>query len=74
MLDQRAAMIDIEQLKAAADRQHRQIAVQRFTQQADLHAVARRIRLLRLGSALLPITLGIDIAAAGNHQAVETFE
>src|SRR5882724_6982268 len=74
MLDQRAAVIDIKQLMAAADRQHRQIAVERFTEQIHFHAVARQIRLLRFGSAFLPITLGIDVAAAGNQQTVETFE
>ena len=54
VLDQRAAQHDVEQLLAAADAEHRQVAVQR----------ASRDRPLEPGAALLEPDGGVPVAAA----------
>ena len=71
MLYQRPAMVNIQQLQAPADAQHRQVAVQRLAEKANLHAVARRVGLLRFWRPLLPVLPGIDIAPARQQQPIQ---
>jgi hypothetical protein len=74
VLDQRAAERDVQQLHAAADPEHRQVAFQRAQRQRDLRAVAVGPGVGGLGMALDAVGARVDVRAAGEHQAVEAVE
>ena len=69
VLVQGAAEVHVEQLQPAADRQHRQIPLERGRQEGELAVVARpvdahgRVR-------LLAVQRGVDVGAAGEHERV----
>ena len=74
VLQQRTAMEYVEELHSAADRQHRQIAIQRLPQQALLHLIALRVGFLRVRAGSLSIQRRIDIRSAREHKARETIQ
>jgi hypothetical protein len=69
VLVQRAAEVDVEQLQAAADRQHRQAPVERGGQERELAVVARPVE-ADGGVRLLAVQRRIDVGAAGEHERV----
>ena len=71
VLGQRAAECDVEHLHTPAHREYRQIAVQRGAQQGQLERVARRTHAAAGRMRLLAVPGGIDVTAAGEHQAVQ---
>ena len=71
VLDQVAAERDVQHLRAAADREHRQVARERRGQQRELGAVALGHDPVRLGMRLLAVQLRVEVGAAGEDQPVE---
>ena len=67
MLNEIAAPDDVEDLRAAADRKHREIAVERAIQQSELRAVAGVADAIRLGMRGRAVRLGIEIGTAGEQ-------
>ena len=74
VLEQRAAVGDVDELHPAADPEHRQVALDRGAHERDLEAVALGHRVERLGMGLLAIARRVDVGAAGQHQPVEQVE
>ena len=71
MLDEIAAEGDVEDLRAAADREHGEVARERRVQQRQLGAVALGRRPPRLGVRLLAVELGVEVGAAREDEPVE---
>src|ERR1700730_13322499 len=70
MLDQRAAVSDIEQLHSAANGQDRKIRCKRFGEQIGLHLVALFVDPLRsVGS--LPVARRVNVASSRQQESVE---
>ena len=65
---------DVEDLHAAADPEHGQVALQRAPHERDLERVARRDAADRLRISDRPVDPRIDVRAAGEHQAVDPVE
>jgi hypothetical protein len=61
MLGERSAVIDIQNLEAAADREDRQIAFDRRVYQSELYLVASVIRRIGLGFGCRAVTFGIHV-------------
>jgi hypothetical protein len=74
MLVQRAAARDVHDLHAAADPEHRQVALQRAAHERDLEAVALGDDADRLGMVLGAVGARVDVDPAGEHEAVEPVE
>ena len=74
VLDERAAGGDVQDLRAAADREQRQVAGHRPARQIDLELVAPRLGIVDRRVAILAVEHRIDVAAAGQQQAVELVE
>ena len=74
VLGERAAQRDIHQLDAAADRQHRDVLLAREPDERDLDLVALGVDVLGRRLAGSGVPGGIDVAAAGQHQAVDAVE
>jgi hypothetical protein len=72
VLRQRTSQNDVQQLVAAANRQYRQVALQRLAQENGLKAVLIGVRFARLGLARGAVPCGVDITATGEQQAIET--
>ena len=72
VLDERAAVGDVEQLHAAADRQHRQAAPLGGADQGKLAFVAARAGWLGAGMRLGAISRRVDVGAPRQHEAVES--
>ena len=66
-----AAERDVQHLRAAADREHRHVALQRRLHQLQLEVVALANDAVRLGMRLGAVQLRIEIRAAGEHQPVD---
>ena len=69
-----AAERDVQHLRAAADREHRQVAVERRLHQRQLEVVPLADHARRLGMRVLAVQLRIEIRAAGEDQPVERVE
>ena len=74
MLDEVAAEGDVEHLRAPADRQHRQVALERRLEQRKLGAVALGHDPGRLGMRLLAVEPGVEIGATREDQPVDRVE
>ena len=74
VLHQCAAMLDIQDLQAAANGKHRKIAFQRLGDQAQFQFVAEIVRIVRLRAALFAITRGVNVRAAHQHQTGHAVE
>src|SRR6185437_6500566 len=74
MLQQGAAVGDVDQLHATADAEHRQVALDRGAHQGDFEAVALGDGVNSLRMGLLAIARRVDVGAAGEHQPVEQLE
>ena len=66
-----AAARDVEHLRAATHREHRQVARERRLEQRQLRAVARRARPGRLRVRLRAVGLRVEVGAAGEDEPVE---
>jgi hypothetical protein len=73
VLVQPPAVRDREQLEAAADREHRQVALEGARQQQELEVVAARLD-DRLRMRRLAVAGGVHIGPAGQDQPVETVQ
>ena len=71
VLHERAAAGDVQHLHAAADGENRQIARAGGRDEGDLELVARRIDVLDPLMRRLAVSRGLDVAAAGQQQAVD---
>jgi hypothetical protein len=71
VLDQRAAQGHVHDLHAAADAEHRQPLLQRGADQGQLGVVAGRVGPPALRVARRAVAGRVDVAAAGQHQAVQ---
>ena len=71
VLHQRAACGDVQDLRAAADREHRQVRFDRAARQVDLELVAAGSASSIDSVALLAVEHRIDVAAAGQQHAVD---
>ena len=71
VLKERAAQGNVEELMAAADSQHRQIALNGPTQEAKLMDIAPSIGPVGLGAPLFTVELGVYISAARKKQAIQ---
>jgi hypothetical protein len=71
VLDQVAAARDVQHLDAAADTEHRHVAVQRCLHQLELGAVTLLMDAGRLRMRLLAVVRRIEIGAAGEDDPVE---
>ena len=74
VLHERAAGGDVQHLGAAADREQRQVGRHRPARQIDLELVAPRLGIFDRRVPLLAVEHGVDVAAAGQEQAVELAE
>ena len=74
VLDEIAAARDVEQLRAAADRQHGHVARERRLEQRELRLVAPRLRRVGRRVRLGPVQVRVEVAAAGEDHAVERVE
>ena len=74
MLDEIAAECDVEHLRAAADREHGEVTLDRRGEQRQLGAVALGYDPRRLGVRLLAVELGVEVGAAREDQPVERAE
>ena len=74
MLDQVAAAQDVEQLEAAADRERRQVTLERGLEEAELAGVAVCLRRVGGRVALGAVLRRIDVDAAGEDDPVEHVE
>ena len=74
VLHEIATRRDVEDLRPAADREHRHVARERGPQQRQLGAVALGDDAPRLGMRILPVELGVEIRAAGEDDGVERVE
>src|SRR5262249_38879867 len=74
VLDEVTAAGDVEQLEAAADREHRQVAIERGAEERELARVPSLLRWVGLGMRLGPVLRRGDVGAAGGDGAVEHVE
>ena len=74
MLVEGAAEGDVQQLHAAADPQHRHVALQRPPGQRQLEAVTLGPGAGGLGVGLGAVAGGVDVGTAGQHQPVDPVE
>ncbi len=74
MLQQGAAIGDVDELHTTTDPKHRKVALDRRTHERDLEVIALRDRVESLGMGLLAVAGGVDVGAAGQHQAVKQVE
>ena len=74
MLGDAAAEGDVEQLHAAADAEHGQLALERGAGERELEPVAKRVAGLVGGIGVLAVGGGVEIAPAGQQQAVDDLE
>ena len=74
VLLQVAAVHHVQELHPAADRKHRQVAVERGLHQRELRIVAVAVEADGLGVRRLAIQRGIDIGAAREDDPVERIE
>ena len=65
---------DVQELHAAADAEHGDVALQRAPRERDLEVVARPVDAARLGVAVGAVRSGIDVASAGEQEAVDEVE
>ena len=70
VLPKRAAVSDVHDLNAAADAEHRQVALHGAAQHARVHAVAQSARLPLGGERFGAIARGRHILAAGQDDAI----
>jgi hypothetical protein len=71
VLNQCAARRDVQHLRAAADRQKRQVRVEGTPREVDLELIAPRLGVVHGRVPLLSIEDGVDIASAGQQYAVD---
>ncbi len=71
VLKERTPAHDVQHLHTAADAKHGHRSLDRPPRQRDLRLVALGLRCAALGQWLLAIKPGIDIAAAGQQQAIQ---
>src|SRR5205823_6478394 len=69
-----AAAGDVQDLAAAADREHRQVSLERRLEQGELRPVSLRHDAFGLGVRVLAVRLRVEIRAAREKQAVERVE
>jgi len=74
MLDESAAVKDVQQLKSAADCKHRHIAFDSFRKKMHFDSVARLIRCLRFRVGLFSIKGGTYVHPAGEQQTIAAVE
>jgi hypothetical protein len=74
MLVERAAQVNVHQLQAAADGEHRDLAAKRLGEKIALHSVARVVGRVSLRAPLLTVTRGIYVDTAGEQQSIEGFQ
>ena len=74
VLRERAARSDVDDLESAADGEQRRVVRQRELRERELERVARGVRLVRFRMPRVAIVRGIDVAAAGEEDAVEAVE
>src|SRR5439155_8675203 len=74
MLDEVAAARNVQDLEAAADREHRHVACERAFEKRELAAVALGARRVRLRMRVGAVGLRIEIVATGKEQSVECVE
>jgi len=73
MLDERAAPGHVEDVHAAADREERQLRVDGRADERHLEPVPAAVRLVRFLVRDGVVQRGVDVGAAGEHDAVEAF-
>ena len=71
VLVQRAAELDVEDLAAATDGEHRHVGLERGGEQGPLAGVPVRVDAGHLGPGHLPVGQRVDVTPAGEHEAVE---
>jgi len=74
LLNQVAPEMDVEQLDAPAEGQHRKVPVQCARQQPDLELVPLEIGATVAGVGVLAVALGVEVAPTDEDQAVEDGE
>ena len=74
VLDQRAAERHVHQLMAAGDTEDRQARLERGPDQRQFEVVPFGIDAVDLRGRGLAIPTGLDVAAAGNQEAVDALE
>ena len=67
----RAACGDVEHLRAATDREQRNVARHRPPGEVDLELVAARLGVVHAGVSVLPVERRVDIAAARQQDALD---
>jgi hypothetical protein len=74
VLDEVAPARHVQQLRAAADRQHGHVPRERALQERQLRAVAPRLRRVRRRVRVGAVQTGVEIAAAREDHAVQAVE
>ena len=74
VLDEVAAAGDVEQLEPAADRERRDVALERPGQERQLARVAVRLRGIGAGVARRPVRRRVDVDPTGEDDPVENIE
>ena len=74
VLDEVSPTRDVQQLESAADRERRQVALERRLQQRQLARVATRLRRVRLRVRVCSVACRIDVGTSGEHDSVERVE
>ena len=71
MLHQRAAECDVQQLRAPAHAQHRDVGIQRGSNERQLPVVAAAFDRAERGMRILAVERGVGVGTTGHHQTVE---
>ena len=74
VLDERAAIEDIEELVSAADPQQRQALIDGPAGNGQVQCVLREVHVVALGALLLAVKSRVQVAPAGEYDAVEPLE
>ena len=74
VLNEIAAESDVQDLAAAADREHGHVPPERRLEEHELRAVTIRKDTRRLFVRLLPVQLGVEVGAPGEDEAVDRIE